>query len=119
MTDNDIDKLLSQLSQQARTTAPDLRREVRAEVARRLERPTFWMRVLPVLNWSDLLLQPRVAVVALVFAFSVGAIPRIWSPVPDPLPVRAAYARQSLHLDVFDVVEILPERTLTTSKLLK
>ncbi|MEZ5275555.1 MAG: hypothetical protein R3F07_04145 [Opitutaceae bacterium] len=114
MTEDEINELLSKLSQQERPNPPDLRREVRADISRRLERPTFWTRVLPVLNWSELLLQPRIAVLALVFAVSVGAIPRIWSPVPAPVSERAAYARQSLHLDVFENVEILPEKPLPT-----
>lgn len=108
MNDKQVNDLLLELGHQKMPKAPDLRREVRTEIARLRERPHFWKRIFPVLNWTELLVQPQVAVCALVVALSIGAIPGVLSLVSAEPRTEAAFARRSLHFEVFEVAEVLP-----------
>ena len=113
MNDKQVDDLLFKLGHQKVPTAPDLRHEVRTEIARLRERPTIWKRVFPVLNWTELLMQPQIAACALAVALSIGAMPGILSLVSAETNTEAAFARRSLHFDVFEVAEILPLKSNT------
>ena len=113
MNDKHVDNLLLELSLQELPVAPDLRRKVRAEIARLSERPTFWQRILPVLNWTELLMQPRIAACAWAVALSIGAMPGVLRLVSAETNTEAAFARRSLHFDVFEVAEILPLKSST------
>lgn len=112
MNDENLEKLLANLREDPLSPAPDLRREVRAEIARLKKQPRFWRRLLPVLHWNELLLQPRLAGCALVLAAVAGIAPgMIGHALPSPTH-HAHNARASLHLDAFDAqwnaVSILP-----------
>jgi len=106
MNDEQIDRLLRELRREGRSEAPDLRREVRAEIARIRDRPGFWQRLLPVLNWNELLRQPRLAAGALAIAVTIGILPGAWTLATAQTENKAEFARRSLHLDVFDTVDL-------------
>ena len=110
MNDEPIDELLHELRRSDRPEAPDLRREVRAEIARLRERPAFWQRLLPVLSWNELLMQPRLAAGALAIAIAIGMMPGAWTLATAQTQNKTEFARKSLHLDVFDTVEIFPRQ---------
>ena len=102
MKDEDLEKLLARLRNESLPPAPDLRREVRAEINRLKARPTFWHRLLPVLHWNELLLQPRLAASALALAVIAGITPSLIVQARPGGADQARYARASLHFDVFD-----------------
>ncbi|RLC97735.1 MAG: hypothetical protein DRI46_12480 [Chloroflexi bacterium] len=106
MYDERLDELLGDLRREAPPEAPDLRREVRAEIARIRDQPSFWQRILPILNWNELLMQPRLAAGALAVAVAIGIMPGAWTLATAQTENKAEFARKSLHLDVFDTVEI-------------
>jgi hypothetical protein len=107
MNEEKVDRMLAELSCREKPPAPDLRSRVCREIGRRRARPTFRQRLLPILSWSEMLLQPRIAACALGIALATGAIPGVWSLTPARPGTEAEYARKSLHLDVFEAVKIL------------
>ncbi len=108
MNDEHLDELLHELQRHDRHEAPDLRREVRAEFARLRNRPAFRQRLLPILSWNELLMQPRLAAGALAIAITIGMMPGAWTLATAQTQSKAEFARESLHLDVFDTVNIFP-----------
>ena len=108
MNEEKVERLLAELSRQEKPLAPDLRREVHLEIGRRRAQPTFRLRYLPIISWNELPLQPRIAACALGIALAIGAIPGALNLNPARTGTETAYARKSLHLDVFEAVEILP-----------
>ncbi|RKX35788.1 MAG: hypothetical protein DRP71_02630 [Verrucomicrobia bacterium] len=104
MNDEQIDSLLRELQRDDRPEPPDLRPEARAEIARLRDRPGFLQRLLPVLSWNELLMQPRLAAGALAIAITIGMIPGAWTLARAQSENKAEFARRSLHLDVFDTV---------------
>lgn len=102
MNESQIDRILVKLRQIALPPAPDLRREVRAKIALLKNHPSFWQRVLPVLHWNELLVQPRIAACALALALAVGTIPGAVLLAVSSRADDARNARVSLHLGVFD-----------------
>lgn len=117
MTSQNIETLLKELRRNELPRAPDLRREVRMEIARRRAQPNFWQRWFPVAPWTDLPQQPRMAVGALAMALAVGIIPGTLGR-PNARTDDARFARASLHLDAFSAMHgsLLPTQPLTTHK---
>ena len=60
---------------------------------------SFWSRVLPVLDWRELFLEPRMATAAFALAVVVGVVPAYI--VVGRINAEAQYARRSLHFEVF------------------
>jgi hypothetical protein len=114
MNEEKVDRLLAELSGREKPTAPDLRSGVCREIDRRRTRPTFRQRLLPVLSWSEMLLQPRIAACGLGIALATGTIPGVWSQTQARAGTEAEYARKSLHLDVFETVKILSNKPSAT-----
>lgn len=101
--DYDIDALLARLQHKTLPPAPDLRRDVRAEITRLKVYPSFWRRVFPILNWNELFRQPRIAVSALALALVVGVVPGFVSAQVPDRSADARIARASLHFHVFQL----------------
>lgn len=102
MNNDNLDDVLARLRDRHLPPAPDLRREVRAEITRLKARPSFWQRLLPVLHWNELLSQPRLAAFALALALVVGVVPGVLTLTVPSRTDEARIARASLYLDVFD-----------------
>lgn len=95
------DPLDSQLAAYARTAVPTVStstRSVWSEIERRKTK-SFLARILPGLEWHELLAEPRLAFAAVALAAAIGLIPAIT--LRDGSPTRAAMAREALHLDTF------------------
>lgn len=107
MNEETVERLLTELSREEKPAAPDLRSRVCSEIDRRRAQSTFRQRFLPILSWSEMLLQPRIAACALGIALATGTIPGVWSLTTARAGIEAEYARKSLHLDVFEAVRIL------------
>lgn len=60
---------------------------------------SIWSRVIPILEWRELFLEPRVAVAALALAVAVGILPAYFA--AHQAGEEAALARRSLHFEVF------------------
>lgn len=111
MNQEQIDRQLLSLSRIERPPAPDLRRKVRVEIARRRSPTSFRHRIQALFNWSELLLRPGIAAGALVIALAIGSLPGALSFFNTYPKSEAVYARSLLHLDVFSPVGLLPTST--------
>lgn len=67
-----------------------------AEIARRRRRP-FSERILPLLGWSELFFEPRVAIPAVALAVLIGLAPTF----ALRAGARPPTAKESLHLEIF------------------
>ena len=111
MNQEQIDRHLLFLSRIERPPAPDLRRNVRQEIARRRRRSSPLHGIQPLFNCNELLLRPGIAAGALVIALAIGSLPGALSFFRSDPESEADYARSSLHLDVFAPVGLLPTST--------
>jgi hypothetical protein len=75
----------------------DMSAAVWREIEKRRRRP-FWSRVLPLLDWRELLAEPRIAAAALACAFAIGILP---ASIAARSYVEQRLAQQSLYFDVF------------------
>jgi len=71
--------------------------EVWREIEKR-RRQSLWSRLFPLLDWRELLSEPRLAVAAIAFAIAVGAVP---AAAFNRVENERRLARQSIHFDVF------------------
>lgn len=98
MKPDQIEKLLEAYASQPlpTSTEPSI-----AGIWREIEnrRPrSLWSRVLPVIDWHELFLEPRLAVAALAFAITVGVVPAM---AFNRVDNERRLARQSMHFEVF------------------
>ena len=62
-------------------------------------RGSFWSRMLPLLDWRELFLEPRMAAAAFALALAVGILPGYI--LVSRTNEEAQLARRSLHFEVF------------------
>ena len=99
MKNNPLEDLMAAYSKQPLPLPPkrgsaDIWREIEAR-----RRRSFWSRVLPLLEWRELFLEPRMAVAAFTLAIAVGILPGYI--VMGRANAETRLARQSLHFEVF------------------
>lgn len=99
MNINSLDDLLSAYAKQALPPPPG---DGSTEIWRSIEtrrRRSFWSRVLPLLEWRELFLEPRIVGAAFAMAIAIGVFPGYV--VANRANTEVQLARQSLHFEVF------------------
>lgn len=99
MKPDSLDDLLKGSAREALPPAPTQERlaaAVFAEIDRRRRR-SFSERILPLLGWRELFLEPRLAIPAMGLALLIGLLPSVVTRVSARTPTT----RESLHLEIF------------------
>ena len=113
MNTNPLDELLNAYAKQP---LPPPAGGGSTEIWRSIEtrrRRSFWSRVLPLLEWRELFLEPRIAGVAFAMAIAIGVVPGYF--VASRANAETLLARRSLHFEVFSAgaTDLLANRQAT------
>jgi hypothetical protein len=113
MNNNPLDELLNAYAKQPLppTSGGDLTEIWRSIETRR--RQPFWSRVLPLLEWRELFLDPRIAGAAFAVAIAIGIVPGYIA--ANRANAETQLARHSLHFEVFSAgaTDLLANRQAT------
>lgn len=99
MKPDSLDDLLKEYAGEKLPQAPSQERlsaSVFAEIDRRRRR-SFAERILPLLGWRELILEPRLAIPSIALALLIGIAPSLRPRGSE----RAPTARETLHLEIF------------------
>lgn len=100
MKPDPIDPLLGAIARQPLPSPSDrLTANVWCEIERRRTQ-SIWTRMASVLEWRELIVEPRVAALGLVLAVVIGALP---AGLAARAENRSRMVRQSIHFDVFAI----------------
>lgn len=98
MNTNPLDDLLDAYAKRPLPSPEEGNTGIWQAIETRRRRP-FWSRVLPLLDWRELFLEPKLAAAALALAVAIGVLPGYFA--ASRTNAETHLAQQSLHFEVF------------------